>query len=270
MDRTERLKMLCAAFDIAQNLPISDQIRIYTEMLTFEEVKQFAKPEIDRIRDQLVIQRDYNMLEVLKEHLYNIGIEFNYSRPKPTLYTNNQNVHVLAKSTEKTALAIIKAYPSHYFRPVRFSLEIFDSFFKSIEEFEYHAFEPRKLFASVYECMITSKNSEAMLERLKEEIIESDGMCLTGCVVRLVNALRGFDVEFETKIDEYEHERSKSFYHLTKAIAELNIDTTNLIPEIGKLVNNKHVHISRKFGIRILEAYTGLTWTKQNGKYFVK
>lgn len=272
MNRSERLKMLCSAYDIADQLSIYDQIHIYVEMITFDEVKKFAEPEISRIRDQLITLRDYNMLDVLKNCLYSIGIEFNYNRPNtaPTFYSNSQNVHVLAKSTEKSALNIIRAYPSTYARPDEFSEEIFDYFFHSIEKFAYHAFEPKDLFASVYSCILASENSEEMIKRLKEEILESDGMCLTGCIGRLINALRGFgNYDFETKIDEYEQERSKSFYHITKAIEELKIDVTNLIPEIEQLVNgsNKYVKVSRKYGKRILEAYTGVSWSKINGKY---
>ena len=273
MNRTEKLKMLCSAADKAETLSIYDQIHIYVEMFNFVEVKRFAEPEIDRIREYLVNIRDYNMLDVMKTCFYNIGIEFNYQRPnhvKPTFYTNSQNVHVLAKSTENTALAIIRAYPSKYYRPDRFSSELYDFFFKSIEDFTYHSFEPQNLFASVYACIMSSENVEEMLIRLDEEIKESNGMCLTGCIVRLINSLRGFDIEFETTMDEYEHERSKSFYHLTKNIEETGLDTINLIPEIERIVNTKIIKLSRKFGTRILEAYTGVKWAKLNGKYYVK
>ena len=117
---------------------------------------------------------------------------------------------------------------------------------------------------------MSSENVEEMLIRLDEEIKESNGMCLTGCIVRLINSLRGFDIEFETTMDEYEHERSKSFYHLTKNIEETGLDTINLIPEIERIVNTKIIKLSRKFGTRILEAYTGVKWAKLNGKYYVK
>ena len=52
-------------------------------------------------------------------------------------------------------------------------------------------------------------------------------------------------------------------------IEDLKIDVTNLIPEVEKLVNGG-VKISRKFGKRILEAYTGVPWSKRNGKYCAK
>lgn len=265
MNRTERLKMLCSAYDVASQLPIYDQIHIYVEMITFDEVKIFAEPEITRIKEQLVADRDYTMLDVLKNCLHNIGIEFNYNLPAPTFYTSSQNVHILAKSTEKTALEIIGAYPSIYTRPARFSAETYDFFFHSIENFSFHSFEPKDLFASVYTCILSSKNMEEMLERLKEEILDSQDMCLTGCIGRLVNALRGFGIEeFETKIDKYEQERSKTFYQITKSLKDLN----NLLPEIKQLVNDKNgVKLSRKFGKRILEAYTGVPWTKRNGKW---
>ena len=267
MSRTDRLKKISAAFDVAYALSEYERICIYTEMVTFDEIRLFALEELERIKEHLIATRNYALLDVIKDRLYDIGIEFTYVRPHhttvKTVYANTQNVHILAKTTEKAALNIIDAYPSCYERPKEFLDECYDHFFTTIQDLTYYAFEPRNLFASVFKCISLIENDEkrhSLMFRLKEEIFESDGMCLTGCIVRLVNSLRGFGMDqFETELDEYEHERSKAFHLLTKALEGENVDTPfNLIKSVKKLIKDKRVNLPKKYAIRILEAYTGV------------
>jgi vacuolar-type H+-ATPase subunit C/Vma6 len=203
--------MLSQAFDIAHLLPIHDQIHIYVEMHLFDEIRDFAKAPLLELQNKLINSMDFDSLNLMKNLLYNIGIDFNYKKLK-TFYTDSHNVHSLAKSTDAIAKSIIKECPNSYNRPSELADSVFDHFFEAIESLEYHAFDPKKLFASVFKCIIDSNNIE-ILNRLKEELIETEGLCLTGCITRLVNSIRGFGFDkFETKINDYEYEKSKYFF----------------------------------------------------------
>lgn len=280
MKRCEQLRSLAARFDNDHTLSINEKIILYVEMLTFEELNPFAEKPLMDLQTMLIENQNYDSLELMKDSYYAIGREFHYDRPivnnRKTFYNDMQNVHKLVNTTKCIALKLINDYPSLYFRPPEFSDNCFMHFFGIIENIQYDEFSPKDLFASVYQCIKSTidKNTRFnLLNRLKEELKESDGMCFSGCVVRLINTMRGFGLEkYETIIDEYEYERSKVYYLFNKICKHENIDLTrpnDLAEKISTIVNTNKIHLSKKYGQRILESYTGLKWIRDHDKYYV-
>jgi len=280
MKRCERLRSLATKFDNDHILSITEKIILYAEMFTFEELKPFAEKPLMDLQTMLIENQNHDSLELMQEIYYAIGLEFHYDRPlannSKTFYNDKQNVHKLVSTTKRIALKLINDYPGLYFRPPEFSDNCFMHFFEIIENTQYDEFSSKDLFASVYQCINSTidKNTRLnLLNRLKEELKESDGMCFSGCVVRLINTIRGFGFEkYETIIDEYEYERSKVYYLINKICEHENIDLTrpsDLADKISNIVNTNKVHLSKKYGQRILESYTGLKWTRDHDKYYV-
>lgn len=258
-----KFKQLCAAYDCVDRLGRRDQIKLYVEMMKYEDLKCFVEQPLRELKQQLLAEKNVSLLRYVQALLYEIGIDFQFHLTQ-TLYSNPQNVHTLAKSTELAALKIIKAYSTEtYFRP-RELIE-FKEFFDTIELVSYYAFDPKVLFMAVWNCIDRNENRQELLERLCQELRDSIGLCLTGYISRLVNCLRGFNLsEFETVVDDYEYERAKTFHQFTKNIC----DCTDIAKEVQELVNSLRVNLSTRYGLRILKEYTGVQWYVENGKYY--
>lgn len=269
----ERIMQLSATFDIAELLPTVEKIKLYVDMLSYDCLKTFAEDALDTLKRDLIAMKDRENLELLKNYLYSIGIAFTYHLPEKSVYDNKHNVHVLAQSTLDVARNIIKSYPTtnnKFYIPME--LKEYKHFFKSIQDSTLYnnTLDPKQLFMSVWNCICNSSDKIDLLNRLKQELDDAQGHCLTGCIVRLVNALRGFDfIDFETKLDEYEYERSKTFNILTRHMNQNNItEPGDIIHEIERIVNSDVISLSPSYGKRILDAYTGTSsWHVVNGKY---
>jgi hypothetical protein len=262
---------LSAMFDIADSLPTTDKIRLYVDMMSYEFLKPFADESLDDLKRDLLMRKDHNNLELLKHLLYNIGIDFKYHLAEKTVYDNKHNVHILSKSTIEVAHKIIKSYPTSSFY-IPSELKEYDDFFKLLVNSEPYnnTLDSKSLFMSIWNCICNSKHRDDLLNRLKQELDDAKGHCLTGCIVRLVNAIRGFNfLEFETELDDYEYERSKTFNLLTKHLNQYNITSSeDIINEIERIVNKNIIVLSQSYGKRILDAYTGTkSWYIVNGKY---
>lgn len=261
---------LSALFDAADSLTVREKIKLYVDMMSYDFLKPFADESLSVLKRDLVRIQDHDNLEFLKRLLYDIGIDFQYHIPAKTVYDNKQNVHVLSKSTVQAAEKIIKSYPTSDFY-IPDELKGYTDFFETITQSSYNnTLDPKSLFMSVWNCICNSKLRDELLNRLIEELEDANGQCLTGCIGRLVNALRGFDfVDFETELDDYEYERSKIFNIFTKHMNDKNItDFNDIVNEIERIVNNDIVTLSSVYGKRILNAYTGSdSWNLVNGKY---
>lgn len=234
-------------------------------MIQYDELKDFAMPELVKIKTRMIANNDYESLYMMKSALYYSNIDI--AIPERTFYSDRHNVHTIARATEEAALEIIKAYPAEYRRPHELRACCVH-FFDMIENGgAFNSFDPKQLFASVYECVRVNKHHDLM-NRLKEEMLDANnGVCLTGCVARLVNVLRGYELNFDVNIDEYEYERCKVFHLLSLELT----DSENIADDVEKVVNSGIVEINKEYGTRILEAYTGDMWiTTPCGKYAVE
>lgn len=261
----ERMRYLSSEFDrMDESIPITERIYIYSEMLTYEDLKSFALESITKLYEDLIYHMDYRNIEILKNVLYDFGIEFIYVTHQKTIYSDGENVHTTVSSTTKVALKLMKDYPGlEYKRPLE--LSVYSWFFNMIESETYHAFDPKVLFMSIWKFIMNNEYKDDMILRLKEELEDSNGLCMTGCIVRLMNSIRGFGYEkYETKLDDYEYEKSKMFNVFNRELKNYVFDTRIMNVRLKELLNSKKILLSDKHDIDILRSYTGINWSKIN------
>lgn len=180
------------------------------------------------------------------------------------LYTDAHNVHKIVNPTVQMALHIIEKYPSTYTRP--FDSEFFDVI-ENAEPFQ-EKFLIVDLFASISALIASHPHKTELTKRMMEEIHESEGLCITGHVTRLLNVVRGF-TEFDIQIDNYESERARVFHKINKLV-----DLDNFLESVTNIVRNKE-HRSWLFEtgsettMRILKDYTKVGWGRDiNGDLY--
>lgn len=241
-----RLKLASAEYDNDHLLSIDGKIDLYRRMMEFSELVPFAMESITKMVNE------YDGGDLNKFDVFNLG---GFKPREKTFYEDKHNVHGLTAETVRIALLLIKKWPAKYYRPE--SLRMFDRFFRQLEGFDFSEFDPKLLFASIWRFIKKSPHSTEIELRLREEMLDANGMCLTGFITRLINTLRGFDTEFETTVDEYEYERAKAFHDLNRNINPYEPDIRT---QIMTAINNKTVKLPRAYALRILKAYTGDDW----------
>lgn len=177
--------------------------------------------------------------------------------PSKTVYHNPQNVHVFMTPAAQAAKEIMSKYPCPYTR------RPFDHpFFDVIETEELvNDIHIPSLFASVWLYITTHKEHEALTKRLFEEMNESEDMCLSGHMVRLVNSVKGFDDVFDFNLEQYEYNKAHIFNQLNKMIDVTVLD--NLLDRMEGVVNGG-VDMSGVCGndmLKILKDYSKTEWT---------
>lgn len=234
----EKLMKLASLYDKDLFLSTKDRIHLYNTMLEYDELKSYGEMELGKIIPYL---------------------DFIKNSDRKTFYEKNHNVHDLCTNTVKVALDLIHNFgEGDYTRPAEFSN--FSAFFSSLETHTFHAFCPKRLFTAVYNYAKKSPYRDELMKRISEEITESEGLCITGCIVRLVNVLRGYDDKFQVNLDAYETVKARTFYKLTKLI---NPYTDDILVQIENIVNSHQIKLPKKYALKILKAYTGESWIKK-------
>lgn len=236
-------------------------------MLTFQDLKNFALEPLVKLYEVLVDEMDQNSIDILKNTLYDFGIAFKLSIPQKTIYTDRENVHSMVSSTTRVARRLINDYAGlEYRRPLE--LSVYDGFFNMIESETYHAFDSKLFFMSLWNFITNSKYKDDMIRRFKEELEDSEGLCMTGYIVRMLNSIRGFGYEqYEIKLDPYEYERAKMFNIFNNELKSFAFDSRAMIGRLKHLLNSNKIVLSDKYGMDILRSYTGVNWSK-NGSVF--
>jgi len=181
--------------------------------------------------------------------------------PAKTIYHNPQNVHVFMTPAAQAASEIMNKYPCVYEgRP-------FDHpFFNVIETEELvNGIHMPSLFASIWLYVTTHEEREAMTKRLLEEMNESEDMCLSGHMARMVNSVKGFGNEsFDFNLEQYEYNKANIFNQLNKLLDLTVID--NLLDRMEGVVNKVNVRdIDDEHVLRILRDYSKREWTRTDG-----
>lgn len=182
--------------------------------------------------------------------------------PAKTVYHNPQNVHMFMTPAARAANEIMSKYPCPYTRrPFE------HPFFTVIEtEEQVNGIHIPSLFASVWLYITTHKEREALTKRLFEEMSESEDMCLSGHMVRLVNSVKGFDDAFEFNLEQYEYNKAYIFNQFNKLIDVTVLD--KLLDRIEGVVNGELdvSGMSRDEVLKILRDYSKTEWT-YDGQY---
>jgi len=267
MSYLEELRFLAMSYDAIENCLFDGKITLIVKMLRFEELKVFAFAELSKLIEKLTRDHDIKGLRMLKLVAYNSGFELQAFVPMgKTFYDDSQNVHILSARTIEVAKWLIEKFgDKEYRRPSEFIG--YDAFFDALESHSFHAFEPTQLFSAVYSYTTRSRHVDELLCRMKQEMMDSHGLCVTGCIVRLVNALRGFDENVQVDLDLYEAAKTKAFHELTKSIDACG---DNILEQIKDVVNKGVVSIPRRYALKILNSYTGEKWVVRKNIFGVK
>jgi hypothetical protein len=221
-------------YDNERALTHDCRIRMYEDLLV-------AVTSDDMISD-LILNDVLKSLRLYCEELtssnnYHIIYKFEaiFSRwmhiPPKTIYHNPQNVHVFMTPAAQAAKEIMSKYPCTYtHKPFE------HPFFDVIETEELvNGIDIRNLFASVWLYITTHKEHDALTRRLIEEMNESEDMCLSGHMVRLVNTVKGFDDAFEFNLEQYEYNKAHIFNQLNKLLDVTVLD--NLLDQMENVIN---------------------------------
>lgn len=255
MFNVTEMKNLCAMFDKIDYLHIHDRCTLLVKMYGYVDLVEFARPETEKLIRMLKRNRDYDNLELLSSLLSTVNIVLKVDRPPTLLYDNEHNVHAFTSTTMDVAKRLVTHHTAaEYYRPSQLSGSEYDHFFMMIEQCTCNGVDPRQIFAAVWRCV--AGNSD-YTERLKQELIDSRGTCLVGCIGRMINALRGlgFD-EYETVMDTYEHERCVLYHQLTTLLT--GTDPDDIAANIQQLINCHAISPSDEYGFRILSEYSGV------------
>ena len=183
--------------------------------------------------------------------------------PAKTVYHNPQNVHMFMTPAAQAAREIMNKHPCVYtHRP--FELP----FLREIEtEVLVNGIHLPSLFASVWLYITTHKERDALTGRLFEEMSESEDMCLSGHMVRLVNSVKGFADEFEFNLEQYEYNKAYIFNQFNKLLDVTMLD--NLLSRIETVVNTSldMNGIDEVDVLKILKDYSKHEWVRVHGKF---
>lgn len=184
--------------------------------------------------------------------------------PAKTVYHNPQNVHMFMTPAAQAAREIMNKYPCLYTcRPFDHPL------FNVIETNELvNGIHIPSLFASVWLYITTHKERDALIKRLVEEMNESEDMCLSGHMVRLVNSVKGFDDEFEFNLEQYEYNKARIFNQLNKLLDVTVLD--NFLDRMEGVVNGGCVNGGLDMSdlcadevLKILRDYSKTEWVRE-------
>nr|UPA43677.1 hypothetical protein 1DG000085 [Iridovirus CN01]UPA43839.1 hypothetical protein L2A02_0085 [Iridovirus CN01] len=236
------------------------RISMYEEILNFifdYDLQKFALADVLRS-----LQNFYN--ELKESHnlppMYVVEDKFRHLLhiPAKTVYYNPQNVHIFTSSAVNAANEIMKKYPAIYLKP--FDHEFFDV----LETSELvNGIHLPSLFASIWEYISTHENKTDLVQRMMEEIHESKDMCSSGCMIRMINSVRGFNDAFEFNLEEYEYNKATVFNILNKSIDIMLLE--NLTENISRIINsdsfrNETENIPSEDMLKILKDYTKCEW----------
>lgn len=255
MSFAREMQILASFYDIEETLSFNQRIVLYEKMLTLEDLKHFAIESIKNWLPELPEGKRRDVAQLLKTKFLPIPIF-------DTFFHDKQNVHILASSTTDVAKRLCDRFGDELTKTPQ-ELKRFSGILKEIKRSEFE-FDGSKLLKAIWYVVSVSIHNIEMLNRLKEELVECENVCLVGCVSRLINALRGFGLdEFETKINEYEIEKSRIFHKLSSMWDVTDPD----LKKIQTIVNSHPTEFSGKFILQILNDYTGTKWQMVDGKF---
>ena len=184
--------------------------------------------------------------------------------PAKTVYHNSQNVHVFMTPAAEAANEIMRKHPCIYRgRP-------FDHpFFNMIETDELvNGIHIPSLFASIWLYISTHKERDVLTKRLLEEMSESEDMCLSGHMVRLVNSVKGFNDEFDFNLEQYEYTKARIFNQLNKLLDVTTLD--NFFGRMAGILNTGLLNtegVSEHDLLNVLKDYSKTNWMCIDGKF---
>jgi len=166
---------------------------------------QLAKRETEDIQvrseaaDILIRLGTPNFRKVAHDIINTLGNQYVEKRMR-TIYSNSQNVHDITNINPMIDILVQHTTPLivslddilHWLNDK--PTEAQESFQRiALDTAMYHGYRMTDILRRVYQRANVSEYSDAIKQRLIEELLEMKGWCSTGHVVRLFNTLQGFD-----------------------------------------------------------------------------
>lgn len=220
-------KLISAQFMLSH--PVSDYPFMKTHIKFSQQyLYHLAKKETISVQlrseacDLLIRLGTPNFRKAGEELIHILGNQYVPKRDR-TVYTNAQNIHVINMDSVKDAVTWLSK------DPLSISLDDIYSWIQNSSEdrasssFQrimmdtgiYFGIPMTDILRYVFQKIKSSPYQKELEKRLIEELIEMDGWCSSGHIVRLVNVLQGFDETVQISIPVKEEIRSALFTRLT-------------------------------------------------------
>lgn len=179
--------------------------------------------------DMLIRLGTYNFREAAKQIIHQLGNQFMEKR-KQTVYTNAQNVHdvthvttalqALVKKSDKDVekLNVDTIYTWLQNEPV--ALESYQRII--LDTATYDGYTMVDVMKYIWSYIQKSEHKLELEKRWVEELIEMNGWCSTGHLVRLINVLQGFDEDVVVTMDQKNELRAAVFARLQFSMRKLS------------------------------------------------
>lgn len=220
-------KLISAQFMLSH--PVSDYPFMKTHIKFSQQyLYQLAKKDSISVQlrseacDLLIRLGTPNFRKVGEELIHALGNQYVPKRDR-TVYTNSQNIHAVNMNSVKDAVEWLSNDPlvisldDIYSWIQTFSEERASSSFHRImmDTGLYFGIPMSDLLRYVFQKIKSSHHQKELEKRLIEELIEMDGWCSSGHIVRLVNVLQGFDEKVNISMPIKEEIRSAVFTRLS-------------------------------------------------------
>lgn len=261
---------LCQEYDEEDKLDDVGKFNLYKNLYNWRFlIDEPLKQSISALWKRVYYAGNEQLLKTIEE---TFALRINATH----LYRDKHNVHCFVTSSLDVAKNLMQKYPKQFSKLVKldFYKDLYnqnvdidvtklDCFFETINH-TFHDIIILDLFASIYMYIKQHEYSCCLFLRLVEEMYDSNNVCLSGHVVRLINCVQGFDMEY-TISNDYEYNKAKVFHILNTNIDIYDFD----LKAIEKFVNSHLFEVEDVVLLSILEQYTKTLWRFVNGLYLV-
>jgi hypothetical protein len=228
-------QLLSAQFILSNQLQNHPYIKTHVKH-AHQLLYQTAKSENHSVEvrsdaaDMLIRLGTPNFRDAAKQIIESLGNQFIEKR-RQTVYTNAQNIHeitkvsqaihALAKKTDKEEVAKLNIDTIYIWlqsEPV--ALESYQRII--LDTATYDGYTMVDIMKYIWLAIQYSDHRLELENRWVEELIEMNGWCSTGHLVRLLNVLQGFDEDVVVKMDEKAELRSAVYARLQFSMKKLS------------------------------------------------
>ena len=228
-------QLLSAQFILSNQLQNHPYIKTHVKH-AHQLLYQTAKSENHTVEvrsdaaDMLIRLGTPNFREASKQIIEKLGNQFIEKR-KQTVYTNAQNIHeitkvsqaiqALAKKTDKEEVAKLNIDTIYiWLQSEPIALESYQRII--LDTATYDGYTMVDIMKYIWLTIQYSDHRLELENRWVEELIEMNGWCSTGHLVRLLNVLQGFDEDVVVKMDEKTELRSAVYARLQFSMKKLS------------------------------------------------
>lgn len=237
----DRFTNCCRRYD-DKCIDSEDRIALFVEMLSFDDVFDVSGVVFQDIAEFRYRNRNNTrLLQLLEEAL------IDYNLPS-SIYDDRQNTHSFTEEARHAAKYLISTYLLDKESCLDHHPTVMFIRGKMCNDIDLY---------SLYKSIVCFANGRhEIIERLREELDEAQGTCMTGHLTRLVNALSGFTDEPLLRMNDYDYQKGLLFHRFNKLVIGKHDRDDILSTVLSSLSDDEKTNpiISR-----IVDEYTGET-----------